>query len=128
MLVTFLLKFNYSNCPKELMRKNELLFLFKVGEVKDLNNSKDTLVKYFFANSEVFQRSEDVCYHNSDWKMSHPSLGTQQRPLVGYSDDDNSDSDFIPQTPTAYSNAKNPVLPGCSPNLCKQKCSSKIKS
>ena len=58
--------------------------------------------------------------------MSHPSLGTQQRPLVGYSDDDDSDSDFIPQTPTAYSNAKNPVLPGCSPNLCKQKCSSKI--
>ena len=57
---------------------------------------------------------------------SESAVGILQKPLVCYSESDDSDSELIPQTPTACSNAKNPVLPGCNSGFCKQKCSSKI--
>ena len=52
---------------------------------------------------------------------SESAVGILQKPLVCYSESDDSDSELIPQTPTAYSNAKNPVLPGCNSGFCKQK-------
>jgi len=57
---------------------------------------------------------------------SESAIGILQRQLVCYSESEDSDSEVIPQTPTAYSSAKNPVLPGCNSDSCRQKCGSKI--
>jgi len=63
---------------------------------------------------------------DEEMSNSESAIGILQKSLVCYPDSDESDSEVIPQTPTAYSSAKNPVLPGCISGICKQKCGSKI--
>ena len=69
-------------------------------------------------------KNPDLVSSSSSSQSNKENRPAKMARLVCLSDNDSED-EVIPQTPHAYSNSKNPVLPGCGEN-CKQKCSLKI--
>ena len=65
---------------------------------------------------------------NQSGNSQQESEPIQHVSLVDYSDTDSDDnsSDFLPQTPKAYSKSNNPVLPGCNAEGCRLQCQSKV--